>query len=134
MFITLTRGYYRHSEPAGKNQPVVIRLTDIEFIEEIQRERWVGEEQTHHVGTAVYLTSCRSNNGLREYTGDTYGAIYVREDVETIQRAIAAALPTEQHITEHAATGMVRVGGRIDSYSQIDVNNRVHHSIEALNG
>lgn len=118
MYITVTRGFFRHSEAAGSGQSLIVRVTDIERVEERDTETWVGETESRFVGSAIFLLSLRGSNNQPRYTGDGYGLYHVRESVAEIMASIRAAI-AHHTVDDHGIYGAVRVGG--------DVRQTVHH-------
>ena len=118
MFIALTRGFFQHSEPAGSGAPVLVRISDIERIEQAPTEQWVGESGHRHVGSRVWLTSMRDYRGQHPYDGSP-GGLLVRETMDKITTSLAAAIPAHQEIHDHAMHGAVRIA----------VDNRVDHRV-----
>lgn len=131
MFIMLTRGFFRHSEPEGSGQPILVRLTDIERIDERPSEKWLGETERRHVGSAVYLLSLRDSSNSPRYTGDGYGYYHVRESVAEISASISAAMPAFRAIHDHGVLGAVRVGGIVNHASTGSVEH-LHSVRDAL--
>jgi len=123
MFIALTRGFFQHSEPAGSGAPLLVRITDIERIEQAPTEQWLGESEHRHVGSRVWLTS------MRDYRGQhgNPGGLLVRETMDQITAAVAAAMPAHQEIHDHAMHGAVRVAQRVDVDHRVAVTGMVEH-------